>query len=91
MTASRSLIVGIRTTRRFGSVYTMARVGIPDTTVWLKIGVIASFVVLAIAAIAGQVVLVLSAAFALVVGMRMQHREEARRLHGVRRKRRRRS
>jgi hypothetical protein len=68
----------------------MAWVGIPDTTVWLKIGVIASFVVLAVAAIVGEVVLVLTAAVALVVGMRMQHREEARRLHGVRRRRRRR-
>lgn len=61
-----------------------------DGAVAYKLGVLAVFALLVVAVALNNLVLVGLALFALVVSMRGQRQFEARRLHGIKRRRRRR-
>ena len=62
-----------------------------DSALALKLGVASIFGVLVVAVVIGKVTVVVIAFGALVLSLRFQRRQEAKRLHGYRRKRRRRS
>jgi ammonia channel protein AmtB len=62
-----------------------------DSALALKIGVASIFGVLVVAVVIGEVTIVVAAFAALVLSLRVQRRQEAKRLHGYRRKRRRRT
>ena len=61
-----------------------------DRTLWLTFAVVAMFISLLAAIAIEHTPLAIAALFALVLALRWQRREEARRLHGVRKRRRRR-
>ena len=62
-----------------------------DSALALKLGVASIFGVLVVAVVIGEVKIVVVAFGVLVLSLRFQRRQEAKRLHGYRRKRRRRS
>jgi ammonia channel protein AmtB len=62
-----------------------------DSALALKIGVASIFGVLVVAVVIGEVTIVVAAFAALVLSLRVQRRQEAKRLHDYRRKRRRRT
>ena len=62
-----------------------------DPALALKLGVASIFGVLVVAVVIDEVAIVLAAFGALILGIRLQRRSEAKRLHGYHRKRRRRS
>jgi len=62
-----------------------------DSALALKLGVASIFGVLVVAVVIDEIAMVVVAFGALVLSLRFQRRQEAKRLHGYRRKRRRRT